>query len=457
MLWSAGYFRERAKQYVNQATVSARNLARSVPLLVASPEEQERIVAEIEERVRYIRTTQAILAATLEKLERFRSLVLRRAAEGRLVPEEADATLGNGTRHESGVELAARLIVEAKRGAGDEQLTFEGDEDDSATSISLPDPTTLPSLPSGWAWVRVGQVGEVTLGRQKAPQHHRGPNMREYLRVANVFEDRIDFTHLAQMNFDPEEFDRYRLEPGDILLTEGQSPELVGRPAMFRGEREDLGYQNHLIRFRVHSGMSAGFALLVFRHYFRSGQFTSIARWTTNLANLGASRFAAMAFPLPPLPEQERVLEEAMRLLTRADELGAAIEVIADRLAQLRTNILRNAFAGRLVSQDPSDTPVRTLLDRIRSLDPPVRVQRRTSRGQSSMKGKRLDRRPLREVLAAHGGKLTSEDLFRESGIEEDLIDDFFEELKRERVAGRIDQMRTADNDDIYLYLTEAL
>ena len=77
--------------------------------------------------------------------------------------------------------------------------------------------------------------------------------MRPYLRVANVYENRIDTSDVLTMHFDDEKFDIYRLEPGDILLNEGQSPDLVGRPAMYRGEIADVCFQNTLIRFRASS------------------------------------------------------------------------------------------------------------------------------------------------------------------------------------------------------------
>ena len=77
-------------------------------------------------------------------------------------------------------------------------------------------------LPSGWVRCRVDETGRVHLGRQRSPDRHSGPNMRPYLRVANVFEDRIDTTDVMSMDFSPEEFERYRLHPGDVLLNEGR-------------------------------------------------------------------------------------------------------------------------------------------------------------------------------------------------------------------------------------------
>jgi type I restriction enzyme S subunit len=88
------------------------------------------------------------------------------------------------------------------------------------------DDSSLAKIPSGGVWVRVKDIGAVQLGRQRAPKYHSSPNMRPYLRVMNVFEDRIDTEDIMEMDFSPEDFERYRLEPGDILLNEGQSREL---------------------------------------------------------------------------------------------------------------------------------------------------------------------------------------------------------------------------------------
>src|SRR4051812_13969060 len=102
--------------------------------------------------------------------------------------------------------------------------------------MTLETNNALPRLPRGWSWAQVKEVGEVKLGRQRSPEHHSGPHMRPYLRVANVYEDRLCLSDVLSMNFTPDEYKSYRLEHGDILLNEGQSLEWVGRSAMYRGE-----------------------------------------------------------------------------------------------------------------------------------------------------------------------------------------------------------------------------
>ena len=111
------------------------------------------------------------------------------------------------------------------------------------------DVLSLPALPSNWHWITIEQAGNATLGRQRSPRYQHGSNMRPYLRVANVLEDQIDTSDILTMNFDANEFQVYELRRGDILLNEGQSPELVGRPAMYREEIPGACFQNTLIRF----------------------------------------------------------------------------------------------------------------------------------------------------------------------------------------------------------------
>ena len=165
----------------------------------------------------------------------------------------------------------------------------------------------LVTIPSSWHWSVMSKVGETKMGKSREPRHEQGEHVVPYLRVANVFEDKIDGTDVLSMNFTPAEQDVFRLRDGDVLLNEGQSPKLVGRPAIYRGDPPAVCFQNTLLRFRPSELVDPEYALLVFRFYMRSGVFRSIAKWSTNIAHLSLSRFAELPFPLPPLAEQ-RVL-----------------------------------------------------------------------------------------------------------------------------------------------------
>ncbi len=227
----------------------------------------------------------------------------------------------------------------------------------------------LPTLPKGWTWAKVHEVGEVKLGRQRSPEHHHGPHMRPYLRVANVYEDRIDLSDVLEMNFTPEEYKTYRLQHGDILLNEGQSLEWVGRPAMYRDELPGSCFQNTLVRFRPGPAVLPAFALLIFRHYLHSQRFQRIAKWTVNIAHLGASRFAELEFPVPPLDEQRRITEKSDELLADLDVGVATLRRVRTTLKRYRASVLKAAVEGRLTEEwrtkHPDVEPGSALLARI--------------------------------------------------------------------------------------------
>lgn len=218
---------------------------------------------------------------------------------------------------------------------------------------------------STWSTTQVTDVGEARLGLQRSPMRHQGSNMKPYLRVANVFEDRIDLTDVMEMHFTSEEEKRYQLHDGDVLLNEGQSPELLGRPAIWRGENAEMHFTNSLIRFRCGENVSPEWALLVFRHHMHSGRFRKESRITTNIAHLALGRFKTVEFPLPPLDEQRRIVGEVDRRLSLIEAAEREVEASLHKVGQLRRSILAAAFRGELVPQDPDDEPAEVLLERI--------------------------------------------------------------------------------------------
>lgn len=219
----------------------------------------------------------------------------------------------------AGVEQLRGLVLHlAVRGRLLQESPLSLEETPRSNGLSVPF-----GLPKGWVWRRVDELGELKLGRQRSPKNHTGPNMRPYLRVANVHEARIDTSDVLEMNFEPAEAERFLLKPNDVLLNEGQSYEYVGRPAIYRGEVEGACFQNTLIRFRPGKQVLAEFALAVFRAYMRTGRFRREAQQTTNIAHLSLGRLAEIEFPLPPFGEQKRIATKVDQLMALCDELEA--------------------------------------------------------------------------------------------------------------------------------------
>jgi type I restriction enzyme S subunit len=180
-----------------------------------------------------------------------------------------------------------------------------------------------------WPTSKVEEVGRVQLGRQRSPRYQTGNFRTPYLRVANVYEDRIDVKDVLTMDFDQRDFADYELKHGDILLNEGQSTELVGRPAMWRNEIDGCCFQNTLIRFQADRRRTLPeFALGVFLQYFRNREFSKLSSKTSNVAHLGASRFASMPFPVPPIElqltfERRTNLVRKLRMRYEAETMAA--------------------------------------------------------------------------------------------------------------------------------------
>jgi type I restriction enzyme S subunit len=355
--------------------VNATKLA-AITMPLPPRREQDAIATQLAALLSDLDAAVAGLKRVQTNLKRYRASVLKAACEGRLVPTEAELARKEGRSYESGEQLLQRILKERRAMWEADQLakmhaSGKAPKDNAWKSkYNEPTPTDatdLVELPEGWAWASVRQVGQVQLGRQRSPQHHSGKFMRPYLRVANVYEERIDLKDVMEMNFTPAEFETFQLKYGDILLNEGQSLELIGRPAMYRDEVPGACFQNTLVRFRAIEGLDQSYALWVFLAYMHSKRFQKIARWTTNIAHLGADRFASLEFPLPPLAEQRRIVERLEENLSKFPILTTEVKRNLKRADRLRQSILKRAFEGKLVPQDPSDEPASALLERIRA------------------------------------------------------------------------------------------
>lgn len=96
------------------------------------------------------------------------------------------------------------------------------------------------NLPPGWAKTSVGEVGDVRLGRQRSPKNRSADFPTKYVRAANITWTGLDLTDVLDMDFRPGERASYRLQPGDVLLSEASgSASEVGKPAIWTGELED--------------------------------------------------------------------------------------------------------------------------------------------------------------------------------------------------------------------------
>lgn len=188
-----------------------------------------------------------------------------------------------------------------------------------------------------WQRRQLADVAEVTMGRQRSPKHASGSHVVPYLRAANVKDGRLELDDVLEMNFTPEEQEKYRLRPGDVLLTEGSgSRSQVGASAAWNGEPSSVVcFQNTLLRLRARPGVSdPRFLEHWARHAHRTGQWAAVATGT-NILHIGAKRAQALEIHLPPLDEQVRIAETcetAEAFLLNAVETHRTASAVADAL-----------------------------------------------------------------------------------------------------------------------------
>lgn len=203
--------------------------------------------------------------------------------------------------------------------------------------------TEIGEIPEGWRVVRVRDLGEVVAGKARNPDGAGAK--RRYLRCANVHEDRIHLDEVFVMPFTDAEFQRYILRAGDVLLNEGQSLNLVGRPAVFRGDEGTFAFQNSLVRLRADESICMlAFAYQVVRFLYQSGALAAVATQTTSIAHLGVTRFANIKVALPTLAEQKRIQEP----LAEVDGLQRRAETTVERLARAKSALLQDLLTGRV-------------------------------------------------------------------------------------------------------------
>jgi type I restriction enzyme S subunit len=377
--------------------------AESVRILLPPADEQFRIAEKIKLCSNQIENVEQIAEQLQLLCDQHRKLVLKKAVEGKLL----------------------------------ESLPSQGESRTKPHSTKGSENSEHP-----WQSCRIGTLGEVRLGRQRAPKYHQGDRMRPYLRVANILEDKIDTSDIMEMHFSDEEFLTYKLQVGDILLNEGQSLELVGRSAIYNGEIEEVCFTNTLIRFRCHERIIPDYAQIVFKHYLHSGKFQKIAKITTNLAHLGAGRFADMEIPVPSVPEQREIATRAKDHLKLIDGVEAELERLLRLAREARSAVLRRAFQGGFALHDPRDVSADELLKRVAEQFAKSKITKPAG-SPASGRGSKMDGpQPVHATLLTALEPLTAQELFAAAGYpadaETELVERFFLDLRQALEAGTV-------------------
>ena len=220
-------------------------------------------------------------------------------------------------------------------------------------------------IPDSWEWVTLKSIAISSLGKTLDKAKNKG-ELKPYLCSINVYWDGVDLTTVKEARLEEGELPKYLLKPGDLLVCEGGD---VGRSAVWESTQE-MYYQNALHRVRFYGGINPYFFQLLLECYKGNLILDTYSKGMT-IKHLVQTALNAIIFPLPPLAEQNRIVDAINRLLPflrsydRAEKRITALNT--EFPETLKKSILQEAVRGKLVPQDPSDEPAEALLERIRA------------------------------------------------------------------------------------------
>jgi type I restriction enzyme S subunit len=334
--------------------------------------EQRRIVAEIETQFTRLDAAVAALERVQANLRRYKAAVLKAACEGRLVPTEAELARVGAHRdaplpYEPADQLLARILAERRARW---QAEHPGKKYKEPAS---PDTESLPELPEGWAWATVEQLASpeprsIQSGPFGSTLLHSEFQDSGVLAIGidNVIEGQ--FSMGKQHRISPEKYEqlkKYTARPLDVLITVMAT---VGRCCVVPANLETAIVTKHVYRISANQRF-VNPSYLMFAlwggHEVRRQLFGSVRGQTR--PGINGKILRQIAIPIPPLPEQGRIVAEVERRLSLVAALEASVEAALARGGRLQQAVLKQAFEGRLVPQDPDDEPASVLLERIKA------------------------------------------------------------------------------------------
>ncbi len=268
--------------------------------------EQKRIVEKIEELMplieEYGKAEEQLSKLNAEFPDKLRKSILQQTVQGKL------------TERDPADEPASELLKRIK--AEKEALIKSGKIKKEKPLPAISNDEKPFDIPDTWEWVRLGSIADMSLGKMLDKSKNKG-ELQPYLRNVNVRWGEFDFSDILEMRFLDEEKERYSVQYGDLVVCEGGEP---GRCAVWAKHDTSFRIQKALHRVRFYYGIDSFFAYRIFQIYASNGYFAHRFSGET-IKHLPGVVLANIAFPLPPLSEQKRIVKRVEELLALCDEL----------------------------------------------------------------------------------------------------------------------------------------
>jgi len=287
--------------------------------LIALPPhaEQNRIINSISSLFELISSMDTSYAEMSDLVLKTKSKILNLAIRGKLVPQdpsdEPASVLLERIRAEKEELINLGKIKRDKK----ESVIFRGEDNSYYLTMNgktiLTDDSIVFDLPKSWCWTTLPTIASVELGKTLDRVKNTG-NLYPYLRSVNVQWGSIDLSDVKEMRFEESEIEKYTVTKHDLLICEGGD---VGRCCVWT-EEKDFFYQNALHRVRMNAEINPYFYQYVMMAYEAQGVLKRISTGVT-IKHLTGSTLSQMPVPLPPVAEQQRIVERINLLFLYLD------------------------------------------------------------------------------------------------------------------------------------------
>lgn len=205
-------------------------------------------------------------------------------------------------------------------------------------------------VPNGWERKPLEKVAEIKTGVAKGKKGLKDPIEVPYLRVANVQDGHIDLSEVKTIQIERHQLERYSLQVGDVLMTEGGDFDKLGRGDVWQGQIVPCLNQNHVFAVRPNKQVLLPYflAALSGSNYGKT-YFLSCAKRSTNLASINSTQLKEFPVLLPPLPEQRKIAQ----ILSTWDRGIANTEKLIAASKQQKKALMQQLLTGKKRLVDP--------------------------------------------------------------------------------------------------------
>jgi type I restriction enzyme S subunit len=210
----------------------------------------------------------------------------------------------------------------------------------------------MMNMPTDWNIAKIGTGFDIKQGKSISARKQTGKYLKPFLRTSNVFWGRLDLSHLDEMDFTDDECKALTLEYGDLLVCEGGD---IGRTAIWRNEKPECYYQNHLHRMRIKDERIEPLFIM----YWMQVALTQLGIYEgfgnkTTIPNLSSSRLREFIIPVPERNEQQKIAAVLLKI-QKAIEIQ---ESIIEKTRELKKSTLHHVFTHGLRGEKLKETEI---------------------------------------------------------------------------------------------------